>query len=66
MTEPAGSMPNSATPHERLSRLSEASRRINESPDLGDVLRLVVDGARDLADARYAAITVVDEAGHLK
>ena len=35
MTEPAGSVQNSATPHERLSRLSEASRRINESPDLG-------------------------------
>ena len=66
MTEPAGGVQNSATPHERLSRLSEASRRINESPDLGDVLRLVVDGARDLTDARYAAITVVDEAGQLE
>ncbi len=66
MTEPAGGLRSSAAPRERLSRLSEASRRINESPDFGEVLRLVVDSARDLADARYAAITVVDDAGQLE
>ena len=48
---------------ERLSRLSGASLRINESLDFGTVLQEVVDSARALTDSRYAAITVLDEAG---
>ncbi len=50
---------------ERLSRLSGASLRINESLDFDTVLQEVVDGARALTASRYAAITVLDEAGQL-
>ena len=48
---------------ERLSRLSLASLRVNESLDFDTVLQEVVDGARELAGARYGAITVLGEAG---
>ena len=48
---------------ERLTRLSQASQRINESLDFDTVLQDVVDSARDLAGARYGAITVLGEAG---
>ena len=48
---------------ERFSRLSQASRRINESLDFDTVLQDVVDSARDLTGARYGAITVLGEAG---
>ena len=46
---------------ERLSRLSEASLRINESLDFDTVLQEVVDGARALTASRYGAITVFSE-----
>ena len=45
---------------DRLSRMSEASLRINESLDFDTVLQEVVDSARDLTGARYGAITVLD------
>ncbi len=48
---------------ERLSHLSEASLRINESLDFDTVLQEVVDSARALTASRYAAITVLGEAG---
>ena len=48
---------------ERLSRLIEASLRINESLDFDTVLQEVVDSARDLTGSRYAAITIFGEAG---
>ena len=48
---------------ERLSRLSEASLRINESLDFDTVLQEVVDGARTLTASRYGAITVLGEMG---
>ncbi len=48
---------------ERLSRLSGASLRINESLDFGTVLQEVVDSARTLTASRYGAITVFGEAG---
>ena len=51
---------------DRLSRLSQASLRINESLDLGEVLQGVLDSARSLTDARYALITVLDDAGQLE
>ena len=51
---------------ERLSRLSGASLRINESLDLEDVLQGVLDSARTLTDARYAVITTLDEAGRME
>ena len=48
---------------ERLSRLSGASLRINESLDFGTVLQEVVDSARTLTASRYGAITVFGEGG---
>ena len=48
---------------ERLSRLSEASLRINESLDLDSVLQGVLDSARTLTGARYALITPLDGSG---
>ena len=47
----------------RLSRMSEASLRINESLDFDVVLQEVVDSARVLTGSRYGAITVLGEAG---
>ncbi len=47
---------------QRLSRLSEASLRINESLDLDTVLQEVVDNARALTASRYGAITIPGEA----
>ena len=51
---------------DRLSRLSEASLRINESLDLNTVLKEVVDSARSLTDARYGGIITLDESGRLQ
>ena len=50
---------------ERLSRLSEASVRINESLDFNVVLQEVIDNARYLAKARYGVISTIDEVGGL-
>ena len=50
---------------ERLSRLSSASLRINESLDFDTVLQEVADSARSLTSSRYAAITVLGESGQL-
>ena len=46
---------------DRLSRLSEASLRINESLDFDTVLQEVVDSARALTASRYGAITIPGE-----
>ena len=51
---------------ERLSRLSEASLRINESLDFETVLQGVLDSARALASARYGVLAVLDHAGQLE
>ena len=48
---------------DRLSHLSEASLRINESLDFDTVLQEVVDSARALTGSRYGAITVPGDAG---
>ena len=50
---------------ERLSRLSEASVRINESLDFNVVLQEVIDNARYLTNARYGVIASMDEVGGL-
>jgi len=50
---------------ERLSRLSEASVRINESLDLNVVLQETIDNARRLTGARYGVIATMNEAGGL-
>ncbi len=49
-----------------LARLAEAVLGINEDLDLEVVLQGVVDGARSLTDARYGAITTLDDAGNLQ
>ena len=47
---------------DRLSRLSEASLRINETLDLDTVLQEVIDSARSLAGASYGGISTIYEA----
>ena len=51
---------------ERLTKLSEASRRINEHLDFDSVLQDVVDSAHDLTNARYSGLTVLDEEGRFE
>ena len=51
---------------ERASQLCRALRRINASPDLGTVLRAVVDGARALTGTRYGVIAALDDTGQLR
>ena len=46
---------------DRLSKLSEASLRINESLELDAVLQGVLDSGRRLTKSRYAAMTIVDD-----
>ena len=48
---------------DRLSRLSQASLRINESLDFETVLQGVLDSARSLTDATYGVATVLGAAG---
>ena len=50
-------------PGDRLSRLSRASLRINESLDVDNALQAVMDSARSLTDAPYAAIITLDASG---
>ena len=50
---------------DRLSRLSEASLRINESLDFDTVLQGVLDSARSLTGARYGAMTLLNDAVEL-
>jgi signal transduction histidine kinase len=51
---------------QRLSRLSEASLRINESLDFETVLQGVLDSARALSDSRYGVITLLDDQGRIR
>ena len=46
---------------ERLSRLSEASLRVNDSLDLDTVLQGVLDSARSLTGATYGAMVLLDD-----
>ena len=48
---------------ERLTRLSQASLRINESLDYPTVLQGVLDSARSLTGARYGVMTFLDDSG---
>ena len=50
---------------QRLTQLSEASLRINESLEFDTVLQEVLDSARDLAAARYGVMTLLDEGGQI-
>ncbi len=51
---------------ERLSRLSQASLRINESLDFDVVLQGVLDSARSLTSARYGVMTLLDGGGQVQ
>ena len=51
---------------ERLSRLSAASRRINESLDFDTVLQGVLDSARSLTSARYGLMILLDDRGRVE
>jgi signal transduction histidine kinase/DNA-binding response OmpR family regulator len=51
---------------ERLTRLSEASLRINESLDFDLVLQGVLDSARSLTAARYGVMTLLDDEGGVR
>ena len=51
---------------ERLSKLSEASLRINESLDFDDVMQGVLDSARSLTGARYGVMTLHDDGGQVQ
>ena len=51
---------------DRLTRLSEASLRINEDLDYHSVLEEVTDSARLLTGARYGATSVLDDANRLE
>ena len=50
----------------RISRLSEASLRINESLELATVLQGVLDSACALTDARYGVLILLDAAGQIE
>ena len=50
----------------RLTRLSEASLRINESLDFDTVLQGVLDSARDLTRSRYGVFILLDDAGQMR
>ena len=56
----------SAALRDRLSRLSQASLRINESLDFDTVLQRVLDSACSLTGARYGVITLLDESGRIQ
>ena len=51
---------------DRLSRMSAASLRINESLDFETVLEGVLDSARTLTGARYGVIILVDDSGRIQ
>ena len=51
---------------DRLSRLSQASLRINESLDFEAVLQGVLDSARSLTSSRYGVITLMDDEGRIQ
>ena len=51
---------------DRLSRLSQASLRINETIDFDTVLQGVLDSACSLTGARYGVITLLDESGQVQ
>ena len=54
------------TPRNRLSRLSEASLRINESLELDAVLQGVLDSARSLTGASYGAFVLLNDSGEIE
>ncbi len=66
MNESDTPSPETEPPRDRLSRLSEASLRINESLDLDAVLQGVLASARDLTRSRYGVFILLDDAGGMR
>ena len=66
MERPDELMQEIAALRERLSKLSEASLRINESLDFDNVLQGVLDSARSLTGARYGVMTLHDDGGQVQ
>ena len=52
--------------HHRLSRLSAASKNINENLDFDKVLQQVLNNACELTDARYGGVAIYEEQGDLQ
>ncbi|MDE2932716.1 MAG: response regulator [Chloroflexota bacterium] len=64
--ENASQPPSGTEPDEdRLSRLSQASLRINSSLDVDTALRAVMESARSLTDASHAVIITLDASGRV-
>ena len=59
-------VPATESTDDRLSRLSRASPRINESLEFDTVLQGVLDSARSLKAARYGVMTMLDDAGRVQ
>ena len=57
---------NEAALRDRLTRLSEASRRINESLEFDTVLQGVLDSSRSLTGARYGVMILLDDDGQVQ
>ena len=57
---------NESELRDRLSRLSQASLRINESLDFDTVLQGALDAARSLTGARYGVMTLLDDGGRVQ
>ena len=51
---------------DRLFRLNEATLRINESLDFDTVLQGVLDNARELTEARYGVLALLDDTGQVQ
>ena len=66
MTQPDERDRQIAALRERLSRLSEASLRINESLDVAAALQGMMEGARSVTRAPYALITTLDASGQVE
>ena len=66
MNESDTSSHETEAPGDRLSRLSEASLRINESLDFDTVLQGVLASARDLTRSRYGVFILLDDAGGMR
>ena len=63
---PGRPAPGTELSDDRLSRLSQASLRINESLDVDTALRAVMEGARSLTRAPYSVITTLDDSGQVE
>ena len=66
MTKSDERNPETAALRDRLTRLSEASLRINESLEFDAVLKEAVDSARSLTGARYGMTTLLDDEGRVQ